>query len=156
MLRRRFNDLGAGNPYAVDLTGWKLSKGIDFTFKPGTTEVVNTLAESLEVSDDHLTYTFKLKEGIQFHGGYGEVTAEDVKSSYERFIDPVRIAGSGIPQQMADLIRIVPFNNLAAIERVLEAHPGQVAGMILEPMMMNAGIIPPAPGYLQGLVEPHR
>ena len=67
--------------------------------------------------------------------------------------DPVRIAGSGIPQQMADLIRIVPFNNLAAIERVLEAHPGQVAGMILEPMMMNAGIIPPVPGYLQGLVD---
>ena len=67
--------------------------------------------------------------------------------------DPVRIAGSGIPQQMADLIRIVPFNNLAAVERVLETHPGQVAGMILEPMMMNAGIIPPAPGYLQGLVD---
>ena len=31
---------------------------------------------------------------------------------------------------------------------VLEAHPGQVAGMILEPIMMNAGIITPDPGYL--------
>ncbi|MFZ9628046.1 MAG: aspartate aminotransferase family protein [Ilumatobacteraceae bacterium] len=67
--------------------------------------------------------------------------------------DPVRVAGSGIPQQMADLIRLVPFNNLAALERVLVAHEGQIAGMILEPMMMNAGIIPPAPGYLQGVCD---
>ena len=67
--------------------------------------------------------------------------------------DPHRVPGSGIPQEMADLVRIVPFNDLAALQRVLEAHPGQVAGMILEPMMMNAGIIPPAPGYLQGVVD---
>ena len=54
------------------------------SFKPGTFEVVNTLAETFEASDDHLEFSFKLKEGIQFHGGYGEVTAEDVKFSYER------------------------------------------------------------------------
>jgi glutamate-1-semialdehyde 2,1-aminomutase len=54
---------------------------------------------------------------------------------------------------MADLLRIVPFNDLPALERVLEAHRGQIAGMILEPMMMNAGIIPPQPGYLEGVRE---
>ena len=62
--------------------------------------------------------------------------------------DPIREPGPGIPQAIADLVRIVPFNDLAAVERVFAAHPGQIAGMILEPMMMNAGIIPPAPGYL--------
>ena len=36
---------------------------------------------------------------------------------------------------------------------MLEAHPGQIAGMILEPIMMNAGIIHPEPGYLAGLKE---
>ena len=35
----------------------------------------------------------------------------------------------------------------------LQAFEGQVAGMIMEPMMMNAGIIPPAPGYLEGVRE---
>ena len=65
--------------------------------------------------------------------------------------DPHRTPGSGIPQAMADLIRLVPFNNLQALERTLEAHRGEVAGMILEPMMMNAGIIPPDPGYLEGV-----
>ncbi len=67
--------------------------------------------------------------------------------------DPYRVPGSGIPQEMADLLRIVPFNDLGLLQRMLEAHPGQIAGMILEPMMMNAGIIPPAPGYLQGVVD---
>ena len=38
-------------------------------------------------------------------------------------------------------------------QRVLEAHPGQIAGMIVEPIMMNAGIIHPEPGYLAGLKE---
>jgi glutamate-1-semialdehyde 2,1-aminomutase len=67
--------------------------------------------------------------------------------------DPRRVPGPGVPQAMADLLRIVPFNDLPALERVLEAHRGQIAGMILEPMMMNAGIIPPQPGYLEGVRE---
>jgi peptide/nickel transport system substrate-binding protein len=57
------------------------------TYKPGTWEVVNQLAETFEPSPDGLRFDFKLKEGIQFHGGYGEVTAEDVKFSYERIGD---------------------------------------------------------------------
>lgn len=64
--------------------------------------------------------------------------------------EPHRVPGPGVLQGAADALRIVPFNDLAALERVLDAHRGQVAGMIVEPMMMNAGIIPPAPGYLQG------
>jgi peptide/nickel transport system substrate-binding protein len=42
------------------------------------------LAESVDVSDDFTTYTFKLKEGVEYHGDYGEVTAEDVVYSFER------------------------------------------------------------------------
>lgn len=67
--------------------------------------------------------------------------------------EPYRVPGPGVPQQMADLLRIVPFNDLEALERVFAGHPGQIAGMILEPMMMNAGIIPPQPGYLEGVRE---
>jgi glutamate-1-semialdehyde 2,1-aminomutase len=66
---------------------------------------------------------------------------------------PFRVPGAGVMQEMADLLLIVPFNDLAALERVLVQYSGQIAGMILEPMMMNAGIIPPQPGYLQGVRE---
>lgn len=47
-------------------------------------ETYNVLAESLEVSDDGRRVAFTLKQGIEFHGGYGELTAEDVKFSFER------------------------------------------------------------------------
>lgn len=54
------------------------------SFKPGTFNVVNCLAESFEPSSDGLKFHFKLKQGVPFHKDYGEVTAEDVKYSYER------------------------------------------------------------------------
>ena len=57
-------------------------------FKLGSWDIEADLAESWEISDDGLTITFKIKEGIQFHRGYGEVTSEDVKFSFERIIDP--------------------------------------------------------------------
>jgi glutamate-1-semialdehyde 2,1-aminomutase len=62
-------------------------------------------------------------------------------------------SSTGIPQAITDLTIIVGFNDLAAVERVLAEHPGEIAGMIIEPIMMNAGIILPEPGYLAGLKE---
>ena len=61
------------------------------------------------------------------------------------------LAGSGIPQVMADLVLVVPFNDLDVLAAVLEEHRGRVAGMIMEPMMMNAGIVVPQTGYLDGV-----
>jgi peptide/nickel transport system substrate-binding protein len=46
--------------------------------------IVNVLADTYEISEDGLRIDFTLKQGVQFHGGYGEVTAEDVKFSLER------------------------------------------------------------------------
>src|SRR6056297_1702096 len=57
-------------------------------YKSGSSELVPDAAEEVDVSEDGKTIEFKLKEGIQFHKGYGEMTAEDVKFSYERIIDP--------------------------------------------------------------------
>ena len=59
----------------------------------------------------------------------------------------------GIPQAFADLVRVVPFNDLVEVERALAEHPGGVAGMIIEPAMMNCGVILPEAGYLQGLKD---
>lgn len=59
----------------------------------------------------------------------------------------------GIPQAFADLVRVVPFNDLTEAERALDELDGRVAGMIVEPAMMNCGVIMPEPGYLQGLKD---
>src|SRR5690625_946373 len=56
-------------------------------YLPDSAEIELDAAESLDISDDGTVIEFELKEGIQFHHGYGEMTAEDVKFSFERFID---------------------------------------------------------------------
>jgi glutamate-1-semialdehyde 2,1-aminomutase len=60
-------------------------------------------------------------------------------------------SSTGIPAAITDLTLIATFNDLDSVARLLTEHPGQVAGMIVEPIMMNAGIIPPVSGYLAGL-----
>ena len=60
-------------------------------------------------------------------------------------------SSSGIPAAITDLTLVATFNDLDCVARLLNAHEGKVAGMIVEPIMMNAGIIPPLPGYLAGL-----
>ncbi len=56
--------------------------------------------------------------------------------------------GSGYPKAIVELTRPVPFNDAEVLERVLEHYEGQVAGLIMEPAMMNINIIPPREGYL--------
>ena len=64
------------------------------------------------------------------------------------------IPGSaGVPEEVARLTHALPFNDLAAVEAAFDAHPGAIAAVILEPVVGNAGCIPPAPGYLRGLRE---
>jgi glutamate-1-semialdehyde 2,1-aminomutase len=62
-------------------------------------------------------------------------------------------ASSGIPKAITDLTLIATFNDLDSVARLLEEHENEIAGMILEPVMMNAGIIKPEPGYLAQLRE---
>jgi peptide/nickel transport system substrate-binding protein len=57
-------------------------------FAPGSTELVLDAAEWVDLSDDGTVVEFRLREGIQFHHGYGEMTVEDVKFSFERIADP--------------------------------------------------------------------
>ncbi len=46
---------------------------------------------------------------------------------------------------------LVPWNDAEAVARVLAAHPGQVAAMIIEAVPGNMGLVPPRPGYLEAL-----
>jgi glutamate-1-semialdehyde 2,1-aminomutase len=68
--------------------------------------------------------------------------------------DPVSVPQTlGLPADYVKLTRVVPFNDLDALERTLHRYQGQVAGMIVEPAMMNAGFVLPEEGYLQGVKD---
>jgi glutamate-1-semialdehyde 2,1-aminomutase len=62
-------------------------------------------------------------------------------------------SSSGIPRAITDLTLVATFNDLDSVARLLDEHKNQIAGMIIEPIMMNAGIIPPRPGYLAALKD---
>ncbi|HXF36856.1 MAG TPA: aminotransferase class III-fold pyridoxal phosphate-dependent enzyme, partial [Actinomycetota bacterium] len=57
----------------------------------------------------------------------------------------------GVPRSMWRDTVVVPFNDLRAVEDLFREHGDEIACLILEPVMMNIGIVVPRPGYLQGL-----
>ncbi len=62
------------------------------------------------------------------------------------------IPGSaGVPEEIAGLTLALPYNDLAAVEAAFAKHKGEIAAVILEPVVGNAGCIPPAEGYHAGL-----
>src|SRR6202165_558389 len=57
----------------------------------------------------------------------------------------------GIPPAFVELTTVVPFNDLQSLERAFARYPDEVAAVIVEPAMMNVGIVLPDAGYLAGL-----
>lgn len=60
-------------------------------------------------------------------------------------------ASPGVPPCFAEKTLNVPYNDLAAVQQVFAARGGEIAAVIVEPLAANMGVVPPAPGFLQGL-----
>lgn len=109
-----------------------------FAIKDGkvtTAEVEPDLAESWTLSPDGTVWTFKLRKGVQFHKGFGEMTAEDVKFSFERQINKTPGTRYGV--------------NLAVIKsiEVLDPHTVQIALKAYDAIFLLRMV-----GYQQGYV----
>ena len=66
------------------------------------------------------------------------------------------IPGSaGVPEEIAALTLALPYNDIAALEAAFAAHPDQIAAVIVEPVVGNAGCIPPAMAYNEFLKRKH-
>lgn len=57
----------------------------------------------------------------------------------------------GVPSAVATDTLIAQYNDLDSVRELLEANPGQVAAIIVEPIAANMGVVPPEPGFLEGL-----
>lgn len=60
-------------------------------------------------------------------------------------------SSAGVTAGVAADTLVAQYNDIESVRRALEAHPGQVAAVILEPIMGNMGLIPPQPGFLEEL-----
>ena len=88
---------------------------------------------------------------IKFEGCYhGHSDAMLVKAGSG--VATLGIPGSaGVPAETAMHTLALPFNDLDAVAAAFAARPDEIACVIVEPVVGNAGTIPPAPGYLEGL-----
>ena len=60
-------------------------------------------------------------------------------------------ASAGIPQSTADNSLLVEFNNLEALEACLKTNGTQTAAVLIEPVAGSMNVVPPEPGYLEGV-----
>lgn len=62
-------------------------------------------------------------------------------------------SSAGVPEEIAKLTVSIPFNDLDAVKKAFTEHKGDIAAIIVEPIVGNAGLILPEEGYLEGLRE---
>ena len=60
-------------------------------------------------------------------------------------------SSAGVPQQIAELTIVIPYNDVAAAKSAFAKHKGRIAAVLVEPIAANMGVVPPVDGYLQAL-----
>jgi len=97
---------------------------------------------------------------LKFEGAYHglhDAALVSVKPHAPEFGDihrPTAVtAGLGVPRASIDNVLIATFNDLETVEMRFRENPGQIAAIILEPILMNVGLCMPQPGFLEGLRE---
>ena len=91
-------------------------------YDQATNEIVPDLTRDLEISEDGRTYTFHLHEGVQFHKGYGTLTSDDVRFSFERVMDEA--TGSRYRGQLGSIDSIETPDDLTVVIHLREANSG--------------------------------
>lgn len=97
-------------------------------------------------------YVIKIESG--YHGHHDAVWVSVHAGAREPDSDnpSVPFCG-GIPKEVSDLTLIAEFNNLPSVQHYLDKFPGQVACVIVEPILLNCSMIKPQNGFLQKLIE---
>jgi glutamate-1-semialdehyde 2,1-aminomutase len=170
--------LGHAHPSAVAAAATGASTGMHFA---AATEIELEVAEALQglipsaekvrfanTGTEAIMAAVRLARGYSgrhkilkfeghYHGWYDDVLVSSnpqLSPSLGHRNSPVKIAdSSGLNRLALEDTLVVPWNDLDALERVLGDNKGQIAAVLTEGIMANMGVIPPQPGYLEGLRE---
>ncbi|HSQ79636.1 MAG TPA: glutamate-1-semialdehyde 2,1-aminomutase [Casimicrobiaceae bacterium] len=88
---------------------------------------------------------------VKFEGcyhGHGDSLLVKAGSGALTFGQP---SSAGVPPAIANETIVLPYNDIAAVERAFEADRDAIAGIIVEPIAGNMNLVMPRPGFLEGL-----
>jgi glutamate-1-semialdehyde 2,1-aminomutase len=88
---------------------------------------------------------------VKFAGGYHGHADYLLASAGSGMLTLGQPDSPGVPHASAEATVVVPYNDLAAVERAFAGHPHEIAAIIVEPVAANMGVVPPQPGFLEGL-----
>jgi len=60
-------------------------------------------------------------------------------------------SSAGVPDCLARLTVVIPYNDIEAVKEAFEIHKGKIAAVLVEPVAANMGVVPPVDGYLEAL-----
>lgn len=160
--------LGHSRPEIKEAMGQAIAKGTTFGMP---TKIEVTMAEKIVSLVDSVEKVRMVSSGteatmsaIRLARGYtGRDKIVKFRGCYHGHVDSLLIeAGSGamtfgvpsspgVPAKAAQDTLMAEYNDLASVEALFEAHGQDIAGVILEPIAGNMGLVPPAEGFLQGL-----
>ena len=86
-----------------------------------------------------------------YHGSHDYVQVNVKPDTAEEGLPRRRLTTRGVPAAVMEGMQVVPFNDLDALEDLLRAHSGDLAAIILEPVLGSGGGVEPQPGYLRGV-----
>jgi glutamate-1-semialdehyde 2,1-aminomutase len=90
-------------------------------------------------------------DALLVKAGSGMMTLAHASSASRASADGSVPASAGVPEELAALTLVLPFNDAGAARAVFQRRGGEIAGVIVEPVAGNMGVVPPAPGFLETL-----
>ncbi len=160
--------LGHAAPAVVEAVGEALRRGTSYGAPtPGEVEMAELISRavpSMEMVRLVSSGTEAAMSAIRLaRGATGRDLIVKFEGCYHGHADSLLVkAGSGgatfgvpdslgVPAALAQMTLTVPFNDLEAVERLMSARGREVAVIVVEPVAGNMGVVPPAPGFLEGL-----
>jgi glutamate-1-semialdehyde 2,1-aminomutase len=162
--------LGHAHPAVIRAIAETASTGTGFGMptpsEPQLAELIQGAVPSLELMRFVSSGTEATMSAIRAARGFtGRAKIVKFSGCYHGHADALLAkAGSGLatlglpdsagvpPAAVADTL-VVPFNHLKAVRDLFAAHGGEIAAVIVEPVAANMGVVPPHPGFLEGLRE---
>ncbi len=166
--------LGHKHPRVVEAVRQQLETGLTVTLESELSvevaELISRMVPSAEVVKFSNTGTEAVMHAIQIARGYTErKTIVKVEGCYNGWYDDVAVSyhppptrssvisyepipeSAGLSPGLKDRVRVVPYNDAQAFERLVKKERSQLAALIIEPLMYNSGCVYPKPGYLEAI-----